>query len=207
MTGHSVVEVEAFPNDMERLWFLGRLSLVARETGWDVIAYCVLGNHFHLIVRTPEPNLGDGMRVLMGRHAVRINRSIGRKSGGPVWRDRYHSRVVTTEAYLVRGTIYVDLNAFMAGLVDDPADWPWSSFHANAGLVAPRPWHDPGVLHRCLGGTPATAPAAYGELVRALAARRDPGILEHTRTSSSRRAGRSSAPLAEARGLSQGQTP
>jgi REP element-mobilizing transposase RayT len=163
VTGHSVADADAFPDDVADRGFLTLLAHAATTFRWNVLAYCLVPTHYHLLVETPEPNLGAGMRRLHGRHAQRLNRRRGRD--GPLWRDRFHSRVVATEQYVLRAAAYIDANPVVAGLCAVPEDWPWSSFRANAGLCEPSFWHRVDRLHDHLGAGPADAPALYHKLV------------------------------------------
>jgi putative transposase len=91
-------------------------------------------NHFHLVIETPRANLPNGMRQLNGLYAGRFNRRYDRC--GHVFQARYRSILVEKETHLVSACRYVDLNPVRAGLVTDPADYPWSSHRATAGLAS-----------------------------------------------------------------------
>src|ERR1700759_3312666 len=93
-------------------------------------------NHYHLSLRTPQGKLADGMQRLNGNFARIANRELGRR--GPVWETRYFDRRIETDGHLLHSARYVVLNPVEAGLVEAPADYPWSSYRATAGL-APRP--------------------------------------------------------------------
>ena len=127
------------------------------------MAYCLLSTHYHLLVRTVAPNLGAGMHRLQGRHAQITNARIG--TTGPLWRGRFHSAVVETEGHVVQAAAYIDGNPVDAGLCTDPAEWPWSSYRANAGFAEPWDWHRPDVLHAFLAADPVDAPTVYRTVV------------------------------------------
>ena len=99
--------------------FLRLLATLVGELRWSLYAYCLLSSHYHLLVRTELPNLGDGMRRLHGLHAARLNQRLGRT--GRLWRDRFHSRVVTSGLHVVRAAAYIDAHPVAAGLCSDPA--------------------------------------------------------------------------------------
>ena len=124
-----------------------------------------------------EPNLGAGMRRLQGLHAARLNDRLGRN--GHLWRDRFHSRVVDSDRYVLRAAIYIDLNPVEAGLTNRPGDWRWSSYRANAGLAEPPFWHRVDRLYEYVAAPPDDAPSVYREAVelanRALGGLEPPG--------------------------------
>jgi REP element-mobilizing transposase RayT len=97
-------------------------------------AYCLMGNHYHLLVQTPEANLSIAMRHLNGVYTQRFNRRHERC--GHVLQGRFGAQLVDGEAYLREVSRYIVLNPVRAGLVGHPADWRWSSFRATAGREA-----------------------------------------------------------------------
>ena len=154
---------DAFPDDIARHGFLTLLASTTLASGWLLIAYCLLSTHFHLLVQTPEPNLGDGMRLLNGRHAQILNAR--QRVPGPLWRDRFHNTVVKTGFHVVHAAAYIDANPVVAGVCARPADWPWSSYCANAGLAHPSRWHRADLLHGYLGAESSEAPSVYAASV------------------------------------------
>jgi putative transposase len=109
------------------------LGRVVRRYGWQVVAWCLMGNHYHLIVRTRRPNLGRGMRDLNGAYARRFNERHGRY--GSVFAERYADKVIRSEEHFLKALRYVALNPVWARLVRRPEHWRWSSHAALAGLV------------------------------------------------------------------------
>jgi REP-associated tyrosine transposase len=97
-------------------------------------AYCLMGNHYHLLVQTPEPNLSVAMRHLNGVYTQRFNRRHERC--GHVLQGRFGAQLVDGDAYLQEVCRYIVLNPVRAGLVAHPRNWKWSSFHATAGEAA-----------------------------------------------------------------------
>jgi REP element-mobilizing transposase RayT len=110
-----------FPRDDDRGGFLAHLATLSRALDWSVLSYCVLGTHFHFLVRTAEPNLGHGMRDLMGRAATSLHVRYGTR--GRVWEDRFKSKLVTHQAYLEHLFRYIALNPVHAGFCSEPAGW------------------------------------------------------------------------------------
>jgi putative transposase len=125
-------------DDADRRRFLDILGHVVERFSWLCHAYCLMGNHYHLVAETPLPNLPSGMRQLNGLYAQSFN---GRHNRcGHVFEARYRSRLVEKESYLLAVCRYVVLNPVRAGICLHPQDWPWSSYRATAGLEPPEPF-------------------------------------------------------------------
>ena len=144
-------------DDVDRRSYLERFYGVAHERGWIVHASCLLDTHHHGIVETPQPNLGDGMRLVVGGHAHWFNARHGRS--GAVFSDRYWSVRVRGEGHLLRACLYALLNPVAAGLVDHPRDWPWCSYTSLASEGCSQR------LAEFLGTTPREARAQFLSLV------------------------------------------
>jgi len=117
--------------DDDRRAFLDMLSDAAARHGWTVYAYCLMTNHYHLLIRTDRPTLSAGMRELNGRYAARFNRR--QRRGGYVFQRRYASSLVESELHLHAAGTYIEMNPVRAGMVKRPEDWPWSSRRFSAG--------------------------------------------------------------------------
>jgi len=147
----------------DRQDFLERLAQEVEQQRWRCPAYCLMGNHYHLLLETPEPNLARGMRRLNGAYTQSFNRRHARV--GHVLQGRYKGIVVDQQPYLLELCRYVVLNPVRARLVERPEDWPWTSYRATAGYDAPPPWLDVGgVLAQFGEGTPE-ARGAYRRFV------------------------------------------
>jgi REP element-mobilizing transposase RayT len=120
-----------FESDYERRFFLEELEVTAERYGWRWLIYCLMTNHYHLVVEIDAPTLGDGMRRFGSVHAQMFNRR--RSTNGHVFQERYGSVLVRTDAQFVQLLRYVALNPVAAGLCADPMDWPWSSHHLMLG--------------------------------------------------------------------------
>lgn len=92
----------------------------------EVHAYCLMGNHYHLCIRTPIANLGKAMRHLNGVFTQRYNNLV--KGDGPLFRGRYKAILIEEENYFLTLTRYIYLNPVEAGIVLDPKDYRWSSY-------------------------------------------------------------------------------
>jgi putative transposase len=109
------------------------LAGATRRYGWQLMGWCLMGTHYHLLVRTPVGNLGAGMRDLNGSYARRFNQRHGRY--GSVFAERYADRLIRSNEHFVNALQYLALNPVHAGVVDRPERWRWSSHRALAGLA------------------------------------------------------------------------
>ncbi len=129
---------DIFLSDKDRETFLGVLAEAVNRFRWLVHAYCLMKNHYHLLVETPNANLSRGMRHLNGVYTQRFNRLNGRE--GHVFQGRYKAILVEKESHLLELCRYVALNPVRAGVAPDEADWRWSSYRAAIGAANPPNW-------------------------------------------------------------------
>ena len=127
-----------FRDAEDRSKFLALLEQVATGEKWIVHAYCLLGNHFHILVETPEGALARGMRDLNGRYAQWFNWRHDRR--GHVFEGRYRSVVVEKQTHLMELHRYIVLNPVRARLAERPSEWRWSSYRATAGSEKAPAW-------------------------------------------------------------------
>ncbi|HEY2868207.1 MAG TPA: transposase [Gaiellales bacterium] len=118
--------------------FLATLGTVLRDHRWPCFAYCLMPNHYHLLVETPEANLSVGMHSLNTKYARLFNAAHDRV--GHVFQQRFHAEAVGKDQHLLEAMRYIALNPVRAGLATTPAAWRWSSHRAMAGLAAPPRW-------------------------------------------------------------------
>ena len=118
----------------------------------QVLAYCQMGNHFHLVLHTRRANLSRLMRHLNGVYTQAFNRRHG--LSGHLFQGRFKAILVDRDAYLLALCRYVERNPVAAGLVAQADQWPWSSCRAHVGLAATPPWLDSDGLHGYLLGRP-----------------------------------------------------
>lgn len=129
---------DIFFDDADRQAWLDLLGRVCQRFNWVCHGWCQMSNHYHLIIETPEGNLAAGMRQLNGVYTQWVNRQHRRV--GHVFQGRYKAILVEKDAYLLELARYVVLNPVRAGMVAEPDDWPWSSYHAVVGDVPPPDW-------------------------------------------------------------------
>jgi len=124
-----------FFNNKDRKMFLSLLWEVVEREKWICYAYCLMDNHYHLLIETTRPNLSRGMRELNGIYAQKLNYI--KNSVGHVFESRYKSILVDKDNYLLELCRYIALNPVRAKMVESPEDWVWSSYRSTVGLIKP----------------------------------------------------------------------
>jgi len=125
-------------NPSHRQLFLTLLGEIDERFGVETHAYCLMDNHYHLLLHTPKGQLSRAMRHLNGLYTQRFNRCEQRD--GALFRGRYKAILVEADAYLLQVSRYIHRNPLEAGLPTPLSRYPWSSFPAYVGTRAPEPW-------------------------------------------------------------------
>jgi putative transposase len=120
-------------DDLDRESWVTLLGQTCDRFSWRMHAWCLMGNHYHLLLETPEANLSQGMRHLNGVWSQRFNRRHGRV--GHVFQGRFKAIFVEQQSYLLELARYIVLNPVRAGIVALPEQWSWSSY--NGTIAAP----------------------------------------------------------------------
>ncbi|WP_428033655.1 REP-associated tyrosine transposase [Amphritea sp.] len=123
-------------SDEDRDAFLTLLAEVCNRFNWACHAYCLMDNHYHLLIETADANLSKGMRQLNGVFTQYINRTHSRV--GHLFQGRYKAILVEKDSYLQELSRYIVLNPVRARMVYNAEEWPWSSYRAMVGLSEPR---------------------------------------------------------------------
>ena len=165
-----------FYADEDYQFYLEWLRTSAKRNGCDIHAYVLMTNHVHLLVSASD-GAGPGamMKALGQRYVQYVNRTYRRS--GTLWEGRFRSCLTQEDAYLLACQRYIELNPVRAGIVTHPAEYPWSSYRANAQGEASEllVQHS---LYQALGRSPEVQQLAYRELFRY---ELDPGIVDAIR--------------------------
>jgi putative transposase len=145
--------------DLDRALFCLTVERVSRRYEWEVLAYVLMSNHYHLLIRIGERGLSDGMHDLNHCYAVTFNARHGRINH--VFGKRFWNRELTTTAALQAAARYIVQNPRRAGLVTDLSAYGWSSYRATVGLEFPHVTLARDVLLPFFGSTPAESVSAY----------------------------------------------
>jgi REP element-mobilizing transposase RayT len=138
VTARGNARQDIFIDDEDRHLFLGVLERVVTRFHLLLHAYCLMDNHFHLVLETPQANLSRSMRQLNGVYTQAFNRRHGRV--GHVLQGRFKAILVDRDSYLLELCRYVVLNPVRARSTRKPDTYPWSSYRASAGLAAAPAW-------------------------------------------------------------------
>ena len=127
-----------FMDDNDRARFVALLADAHKQFDFQIHAYCLMGNHYHLMGHTPRANIAQIMHRIDGVYTQGFNRKYRRD--GPLFRGRYHSVLLTNEAHWMCVSRYVHRNPVEGGFVRRPQDYRWSSYRAYAGLARRPDW-------------------------------------------------------------------
>lgn len=134
LTSRGNARQKVFFTDTDRGLFLDTLSQVVSRYGWICHAYCLMANHYHLLVETPKANLSLGMRQLNGMYTQSFNRRHNRV--GHLFQGRFKAILVEKESYLLELCRYIVLNPVRVKGKGEIGAWKWSSYRATAGLAS-----------------------------------------------------------------------
>ena len=163
ITARGNARQDIFLDEVDRTSFLEGYAHVSQRFNWCCHAYCLMSNHYHFVLETPDANLSQGMRQLNGVYTQRFNRRHGRT--GHVLQGRFSAILVERESYLLELCRYVVLNPVRAGMVRSAREWPWSSYRGTAGQAVGASWLSTDWILSHFGRTRARAEAAYREFV------------------------------------------
>lgn len=153
-----------YKDDTDREGFLTTLSHVVGRYDWRCHAYCLMDNHYHLLIETPMANLSLGMRQLNGIYTQSYNRR--HRKVGHLLQGRFKSILVEKEAHLLELCRYVVLNPVRAKAVKHPGKWKWSSYLATAGQGRPPKYLRVNWILEQFGKDKAVARKQYRAFVR-----------------------------------------
>jgi len=154
-----------FRGEIDQNTFLDILHNVNKRYNWFCHAYCLMNNHYHIVIETPDGNLSKGMRQLNGVYTQVFNRRHRRV--GHIFQGRYKAILIQKESHLLEVCRYVVLNPVRAEAVKNPEEWKWSSYRATAGLEKSHPCLTTDWVLSQFGTKTGLARKRYREFVKA----------------------------------------
>jgi len=152
-----------FFDEDNRYHFLRFLTIAVERFAWTCFAYCLMDNHYHLLIETAMANISRGMQYLNGAYTQYVNWTRGRV--GHLFQGRFHTEIIEKETYFLEVCRYLPLNPVRAKMCSDPGDYRWSSFQATAGTVARPPFLTVQPILERFGPNPSVAQALYRRFV------------------------------------------
>lgn len=149
VNGKAVHGARLFVDESDRFLFLRMLARQARRSEWCLLAYSLMTTHYHLLLRLEKPTLSSGFQCLNSLYARAYNKRHGRR--GALWQRRFFDVVVESEGHLYEVIRYIALNAPRANACVEAHEWPWASYGAAIGIVAPDPLVNEKELLRLFG--------------------------------------------------------
>ena len=164
LTSRGNARQKVYFSDTDRALFLETLAQVVSRYGWICHAYCLMANHYHLLVETPKANLSIGMRQLNGIYTQSFNRRHRRV--GHLFQGRFKAILVEKEFYLLELCRYIVLNPVRVKGGSKMGAWKWSSYRATAGLASVPEFLSIGWVLEQFGKNRPAAQKRYREFVR-----------------------------------------
>ncbi len=153
-----------FVDDADRSTLLGVVAQGMERFDAQMLAYCLMGNHYHFVVHTRQANLSLVMRHINGVYTQAFNRCHGKV--GHLFQGRFKAILVDRDAYLLEVCRYVELNPVRARIVEAAGAWPWSSYRAHVGQAPSPSWLDTSGLHGYLLGREPSGAADHRRAAR-----------------------------------------
>jgi REP element-mobilizing transposase RayT len=138
---------DVFKSNRDREKFLSYLESSTVRYGAVIHAYCLMSNHYHLLLKTPQGNLSQIMRHINGAYTTYFN--IKRKRAGHLFQGRYKAILVEADTYAQELSRYLHLNPVRAAMVAQPEEHPWSSYRYYIGTTTPPTWLNTGFILGC----------------------------------------------------------
>ncbi len=143
--------------------FLKILAELKERKPFELYGYCLLDNHFHLLLRPRGGSISRIMQSLLVSHTQRYHKH--HRSGGHVWQGRFKSPVIQDDEHLLTVLRYIEANPLRAKIVTRAEDYPWSSYHVY-GMGQPSELVDPLIAYEQLGPSPAVRRRKWAEKVQ-----------------------------------------
>ena len=120
-----------------QMMFLEIMADIFQENEVEVYGFCLMDNHFHLLLKTSMGNLSKAMQSLTSLYVARVNKEVDRD--GPLFRGRFKSKLIKNDSYLLNVSRYIHLNPSVSGIVEDDVNYPFSSYRYYASDIFTTP--------------------------------------------------------------------
>lgn len=138
VTNRGAASKEIFHSDQDRKKFLSLLQKTTKQHEIEIHAYCLMSNHYHLLIKTPSANLSKAMKYLNSLYATYYNHT--QNTDGPLFKGRFKSTIVSHDTYLLYVSRYIHLNPVKANMTKKPHQYQWSSYAAYLQKTEPPIW-------------------------------------------------------------------
>jgi REP element-mobilizing transposase RayT len=165
-----------FLQDQDRRHFLAYLAEANKKFGAVIHTYCLMENHYHLMLETPQGNLSKIMHFINTSYAIYFNKRQARV--GHLFQGRFKAILIDADVYAKELSSYIHLNPLRAGIVDDPGRFPWSSCREFIGLREIPPWLNTSFISAYFGREINAAQKGYRNYLSSAAGREDAGQIK-----------------------------
>lgn len=157
---------DVFKSKRDREKFLSYLASASERYNARIHVYCLMGNHYHLILETPDANLSQIMQHINGAYTTYFNTK--RKRAGHLFQGRYKAIIIEADEYATQLSRYIHLNPVRAGIVEQPSQYPWSSYQFYTTRKKQVDWLVTDFVLGYFGRSRSTAKKKYCEFVVSL---------------------------------------
>lgn len=164
VTQHGIDDRRIFVDDIDREMFLRFLSEEIARSDWTCLAYCLMGTHYHVLVRPNDSTLSSGFQRLNLRQAIWYNRRHERR--GHLFEARFRDKIVDSLNHHAEAMRYIHLNPVRAGICDEPEQYQWSDYGSTVGLYIGDFIVETKAALEPFGSDLAEAQATYRQFVR-----------------------------------------
>lgn len=141
---------DIFLGDNDRRLFVDLLAELSERFNLEIYAYVLMGNHYHLLLKTIDANLSKAMQWFGTTYTCKFN--LSNQTGGHLFQGRFKSIIVENDAYLLRLSCYIHRNPLRAGIAQRLADYPWSSYLYYAYRKKPPEWLKTNIILKQVSG-------------------------------------------------------
>jgi len=166
VTSRGNEQKDIFKSRMDREKFLDYLASATERYGAAIHVYCLMSNHYHLLLETPGGNLSQIMRHINGAYTTYFN--VKRKRAGHLFQGRFKAILIEADEYALELSRYIHLNPVRAGISGKPGEYHWSSFTSYVGQSKPPDWLKTDFILGCFGKNGSDAGNKYRSFVEDL---------------------------------------